>query len=253
MNKVSKGTSDFRGFLTLLEQRNQLIRIRKDVDPRFELAAIVAELDGKEAVTFAKVHSSKISVASNVCGTPGRFYLAIAGREPSDRGNDVKRAIHSRITQCLGNLFDPKVSSASAPFEKNSSRSLSVLPIVTHFEKDAGPFITSSIVYAKDQEKGNQNSSTHRLLLLDDRHMAIRMVEGRHLHKCFTHAKEHGEDLRVAIAVGGPSCREYRGGLSGGIWSDEMHIANSFLQGELTLSRTPYSKLHVPSHAEIVY
>ena len=32
--------------------------------------------------------------------------------------------------------------------------------------------------------------------------MAIRMVEGRHLHKCFTSAKEHGEDLPVSIIIG---------------------------------------------------
>ena len=61
------------------------------------------------------------------------------------------------------------------------------------FENDAGPYITSSIVYAKDQEKGNQNSSTHRLLKLDDKNMAIRMVEGRHLHKCFMYAKIMGK------------------------------------------------------------
>jgi 2,5-furandicarboxylate decarboxylase 1 len=252
MNKVNKGTYDFRGFLTLLEEKNQLIRIRKDVDPRFELAAVVAELDTKEAVTFSKVRNSKFSVASNVCGTAERFYLAIAGRETSNSGQDVKRAIHSRITQCLGNFSDLAVLSGSAPFEKNSSKSLSVLPIVTHFEKDAGPFITSSIVYAKDQEKGNQNSSTHRLLLLDEHHMAIRMVEGRHLHKCFSHAKDHGEDLRVAIAVGVHPAVSIAAAYQAAYGVDEMRIANSFLQGELTLSKAPDSKLHVPSHAEII-
>ena len=43
---------------------------------------------------------------------------------------------------------------------------------------------------------GKQNQSTHRLLRLDEHHMAIRMVEGRHLHKCFTCARDHGEDLK---------------------------------------------------------
>jgi 2,5-furandicarboxylate decarboxylase 1 len=42
------------------------------------------------------------------------------------------------------------------------------LPIVTHFEKDAGPFITSSIVFSENQENGKQNQSTHKLLRLDD-------------------------------------------------------------------------------------
>src|SRR5581483_4520446 len=101
----------------------------------------------------------------------------------------------------LGTLSAPS-RSGKALFEQNSTRSLMDVPIVTHFEKDAGPFITASIVFAKDQERGNQNSSTHRLLRLDDRHMAIRMVEGRHLHKCFTYARDHGQDLKVAITIG---------------------------------------------------
>ena len=32
--------------------------------------------------------------------------------------------------------------------------------------------------------------------------MVIRMVEGKHLHKCYSFAKDHGEDLKVAIAIG---------------------------------------------------
>jgi anhydromevalonate phosphate decarboxylase len=250
--KTDKPTDDFRGFLTLLEEKHQLVRVRKDVDARFELAAVVSNLDGKEAVIFSKLRSSKFSVASNVCGTPERFYLAIAGKEIMSSGQNVKRSIHSRITHCIGNLSDPKLSSGRAPFEKNSSRTLADLPIVTHFEKDAGPFITSSIVYAKDQEKGNQNSSTHRLLLLDDQHMAIRMVEGRHLHKCFTHAKDHGEDLKVAITVGVHPAVSIAAAYQAAYGVDEMRIANSFLEGGLTLSKTPTSELLVPSHAEIV-
>jgi UbiD family decarboxylase len=49
-----------------------------------------------------------------------------------------------------------------AGYLKKSSRSLYDLPIVTHFEKDAGPFITSSIVFSENQEKGKQNQPTHR-------------------------------------------------------------------------------------------
>jgi UbiD family decarboxylase len=37
---------------------------------------------------------------------------------------------------------------------------------------------------------------------IDKTHFSIRMVEGRHLHRCFINAKEHGEDLKIAITVG---------------------------------------------------
>jgi UbiD family decarboxylase len=101
------------------------------------------------------------------------------------------------------------------------------LPIVTHFKKDAGPFITSSIVFSENQEKGKQNQSTHRLLRLDDRHMAIRMVEGRHLHKYFTYARDHGEDLKVAIAIGVHQAVNIAAAYQAAYGVDEMLIANS--------------------------
>ena len=143
-------------------------------------------------------------LVSNLCGTAHRFLIAISTGDDGceTKSDEIKSAIHSRISAAISNLQLPEINPTAAPFEKNSSKDLGSLPIVTHFEKDAGPFITSSVVFVKDQERENQNSSTHRLLLLDKRHMAIRMVEGRHLHKCFTFAKDHGEDLQVAISIG---------------------------------------------------
>ncbi len=248
---MKSNNADFRGFLSLLQGEGELVRVKHDVSAEFELAAVTAKLDGKQAVLFEKVRGSRIGVACNVVGTPKKFYLAIAGSRKVHQA-DIKEAIHARITEVLSRPSAPTKMQGAAPFEKNSSRNLHDLPIVTHFEKDAGPFITSSVVFVRDQEKGNQNQSTHRLLLLDDRHMAIRMVEGRHLHKCFTHARDHGEDLKVAIAIGVHPAVSIAAAYQAAFGVDEMLIANSLLDGKFTLSKTSYSQLYVPSHAEIV-
>lgn len=239
---------DLRSYLAVLEKEKELVRVKKQVSPKFELAAVVSKLDSKEAVVFDKVQESKMAVASNICGTAKRFYLAIAGK--GGAAKNVKQAIHSRITQVLGSLSAP--STAKGLFEQNHSKSLTDLPIVTHFEKDAGAFVTASIVFAKDQERGHQNSSTHRLLRLDDRHMAIRMVEGRHLHKCYTYARDHGEDLKVAIAIGVHPAVSIAAAYQAAYGVDEMLIANSLLDGKLALAKTSYSQVQVPSHAEII-
>ena len=250
--KNMKGSnSDFRDFLSMLQSEGELLRIKQDVSAEFELAAVTAKLDGKQAVLFEKVRESKIKVVCNVVGTPKKFYLAIAGSRKVGQ-MDIRKAIHSRIAEALSRLAEPAKAQGGAPFENNSSRNLQDLPIVTHFEKDAGPFVTSSVVFAKDQEKGNQNQSTHRLLRLDDRHMVIRMVEGRHLHKCFTYARDHGEDLKVAIAIGVHPAVSIAAAYQAAYGVDEMLIANSLLDGKLVLAKANYSQLYVPSHAEIV-
>jgi UbiD family decarboxylase len=226
------------------------VHVKKAVNPKFELAAVVSKFDGKQAVMFEKVKDSKIAVASNVCGTARRFCLAVGSEVPKDPA-EVKKAINSRITQALSKMSAPG-KATTAQFEQNSSKNLYDVPVVTHFEKDAGAFVTASIVFAKDGERGNQNSSTHRLLRLDEKHMAIRMVEGRHLHKCFTYARDHGEDLKVAIAVGVHPAVSIAAAYQAAYGVDEMTIANALLDGGLKVARTPYSQVHVPSHAEIV-
>jgi UbiD family decarboxylase len=242
-NNIKK---DFRSFLEILERENDLVKISKNVKPKFELAAVVSKLEGKHAILFEKVNGSEeIIVASNVVGTRKRFALAIGAKE--------QKLIHARVTQAIQRAFKPKVvSSAGAPFYENSSQDLFKLPVVTHFEKDAGPYFTSTIVFAKDQERKNQNSSIHRVLQLDDKHMVIRMVEGRHLHKCYSFAKDHGEDLKVAIAIGVHPAVSIAAAYQATYGIDEMLIANSLLDGELTLCKSNYSQLYVPTHSEII-
>ena len=244
--KANSIKKDLRSFLEILESENDLFRVNKNVKSKFELAAVVSKLEGKHAILFEKVNESEqISVASNVVGTRKRFSLAIGAKE--------QNLIHARVTQAIPKALKPRIMpSSDAPFYENSSKDLYKLPVVTHFEKDAGPYITSSIVFVKDQERENQNSSIHRLLQLDDKHMAIRMVEGRHLHKCYSFAKDHGEDLKVAIAIGVHPAVGIAAAYQATYGIDEMLIANSLLDGELTLSKSNYSQLYVPSHSEII-
>ena len=249
---MENDSTDFRSFLLMLQSENELVRIKRDVNAEYEIAAVTARLDGKQAVLFEKVRGSKIRVVCNVVATPRRFYLALGGTSQKANEADIKKNIHARVTEALHSLSEPTRTKDGALFEENSSRNLYDLPIVTHFEKDAGPFITSSIVFSENQENGRQNQSTHRLLRLDDRHMAIRMVEGRHLHKCFTYARDHGEDLKIAIGIGVHPAVNIAAAYQAAYGVDEMLIANSLLEGKLTLSKTSYSQLYVPSHAEIV-
>jgi 2,5-furandicarboxylate decarboxylase 1 len=249
---MKNNSADLRGFLSTLQSDNELVRVKRDVNAEYEIAAVSARLDGKQAVLFEKVRKSKIRVVTNVIATPRRFYLALGGSSHKSHKADVKKNIHSRVSEALQGLSEPIRAQGGGLFEENSSGSLYDLPIVTHFEKDAGPFITSSIVFSQDQESGRQNQSTHRLLLLDENNMAIRMVEGRHLHKCFSYARDHGEDLKIAIGIGVHPAVNIAAAYQAAYGVDEMQIANSLLEGNLVLSKTSYSQLYVPSHTEIV-
>jgi UbiD family decarboxylase len=135
---------------------------------------------------------------------------------------------------------------------ENKSKNLFLLPIVKHFAKESGPFITSSIIFAQNPDTKEQNSSFHRLMPIDKTHFSVRMVEGRDLHRCFIDAKKHGEDLKVAITIGVHPAISIAGAYQADWGKAEINIANTLLGGKLSLTQCPYSGMKVPSETEIV-
>ncbi len=77
---------------------------------------------------------------------------------------------------------------------------LSRIPIMHHFPKDAGKYLTSGIVFSRYD--GVENASIHRMLVLDDHRVAARLVEGRHTHVMLGKALAKGEKLPIAVTIG---------------------------------------------------
>ncbi|MDI1494900.1 MAG: 3-polyprenyl-4-hydroxybenzoate decarboxylase [Cenarchaeum symbiont of Oopsacas minuta] len=233
---------DLRKYLATVSKTKDVRIIKKRVSTKYEIAAITAKLDGREALIFQNVENTKFSIVSNLVGTRKRFAQAVKSKP---------EYIHQTIAEAIKKSKKPNITK-SGKFMENSSRDLSILPIIKHYEKESGPFITSSIVYAKNPETGEQNSSFHRIMPMNNKHMTIRMVEDRHLHRCFMYAKKHGEDLRVAITIGVHPAVSIAGAYQEKWGKDEMGIANSLLGYKLKVAKCPYSGMHVPFDAEIV-
>ena len=124
---------------------------------------------------------------------------------------------------------------------------LSRIPVLHHFPKDAGKYITAGIVFA--QYDGVQNASIHRMLVLDKRRVAARLVEGRHTHLMLGKALAEGRKLPVAVTIGAhpavtfASCTRVPEG-------KELSYAAELLGGEIGVKRCSNGVL-VPD-AEIV-
>ena len=234
--------TDLRNYISQIKKNKDLKIIKSKVSPKFEIAGITAKVDGSHAVLFENIKSSNFRLISNLVGTRQRFAMAV-------KSSDER--IHDKVIHAIKNAKHPKTI-PTGKFMENKSRDISLMPIVTHFEKESGPFITSSIAYAKNPETGKQNSSFHRLMPIDKRHFSIRMVEDRHLHRCFVDAKEHGEDLKIAITIGVHPAISIAGAYQAEWGKDEIDIANSLLGGKLTLSKLPFTGMSVPSGSEIV-
>ena len=234
--------TDLRNFIRLLRANSCLKVVKKQVSTKYEIAALTAKTSGSVAVVFENIKESDFNLVSNLVGTRESFALGVGCSPPDIHKKMIFAIRHAKRPKCVG----------SGKFLQNSSRDISILPVVTHFEKESGPFITSSIIHAKNPETGRQNSSFHRLMPIDKSHFSVRMVEGRHLHRCFVDARDHGEDLKVAISIGVHPAVSIAGAYQAEWGKDELGIANSLLGGKLTVSKLPFSGMSVPSGTEIV-
>ncbi|MFY9801407.1 MAG: UbiD family decarboxylase, partial [Methanoregula sp.] len=90
--------------------------------------------------------------------------------------------------------FDGRVKTSGTMTMKKPD--LSSLPVMHHFPRDAGKYLTSAIVFSRFE--GVENASIHRMLILDDHRVAARLVEGRHTHVMLGKALAKGEKLPIA-------------------------------------------------------
>jgi UbiD family decarboxylase len=115
---MKNNSADLRSFLLTLQSNNELVSVKRHVNTEYEIAAVSARLDGKQAVLFEKVRGSKIRVACNIIATPRRFYLALGGSSHKSHEEDVKKNIHSRVNEVLHALLEPTRTEGGGLFEE---------------------------------------------------------------------------------------------------------------------------------------
>jgi UbiD family decarboxylase len=123
---------------------------------------------------------------------------------------------------------------------------LTRLPILRHFPFDAGPYVTAGILVVDDPDYG-RNVSFHRLLRLDERRFAARVVEKRGTDTAWRKA---AGDLPVAMCIGNSLPVLLAASMSPPMGVDELAIANALTPSPLVACKT--IPLHVPADCELV-
>lgn len=234
-----------RDFMSELEQEaKELITIRKELSTKYEIAAVIKKFDSGNgpALLFKKIKQKNGFIVANICGTRKRICKAL--RTAIDK-------LHEKILNAIKNPKKPKLT--EFPFSKLNKDlpNINNLPILTHYEKDPGPYITAGIVFAKDPKTGTQNASIHRMLVIDKKHLAIRVVP-RHLYKIITAYWKEKKDVPVAITIGTHPAILIAASSPAPYGVDELHVANTLLRGALKTAICPYTGLEVPAGAEII-
>lgn len=204
-----------------LEKNGHLIRIKEEVDPNLEMAAIqlrVYEKGGK-AILFENIKGCEFQAVSNLFGTPERSEFIFRNtfekvQQLIELKNDPLKLLKAPIknfslAMMARKSFPKKVSRLPSHF---SETTIDKLPLIKCWLDDGGAFITLPQVYSEDPSNEgvmNSNLGMYRIQLNgndykinDEVGLHYQIHRGIGVHQ--TKANELKKPLKVSIFIGGP-------------------------------------------------
>jgi len=214
--------SSLEACLTDLERNGQLIRIKEEVDPYLEMAAIHLRVyeAGGPALLYENVKGSKFRAASNIYGTLERSKFIFR-----DTFRLVQRIIELRenpleaFKHPIRNIKAGMAALHALPKKEPSFKpilyeeiKISDLPLIHHWPKDGGAFITLPQVYTEDIDAPgimHANLGMYRVQLNGNEYelnkeigLHYQLHRGIGIHQSKSNAKGHA--LKLSCFVGGP-------------------------------------------------
>ncbi|MFM5881740.1 UbiD family decarboxylase [Methanobrevibacter gottschalkii] len=220
----------------ILKDEN-IIEITEELSSEFEVAKVLRKYP-KDTVLIKNVKGFDIPVISGICNTRDKIAKSI---------NCEVSEITEKIIEAMENPIKVDKFTDFSDYD-SLDIDLNKIPILTHYTRDGGAYITAGVVFARDPVTGIQNASIHRMMVLDNKRLVIRIVP-RNLYTYFQNAQKAGEDLQIAIAIGMDPAILLASTTSIPIDYNEMDVANAFKNGELELIKC--GELEVPQ-ADII-
>lgn len=205
-----------------LEKNGHLIRIKEEVDPYLEMAAIHLRVyeAGGPALLFENVKGSRFRAASNIFGTLDRSKFIfrdtfqLVQKLIALKDDPVKALKHP-----LDNLQTGLAAAKAIPLKNPLTKpvlyeeiQIADLPHIHHWPMDGGAFVTLPQVYSEDMDKPGimkANLGMYRIQLTGNDYelnkeigLHYQLHRGIGVHQAKANAK--GLPLKVSCFVGGP-------------------------------------------------
>ena len=234
--------ADLRAFLKRVEDDGDLMRIGEEFSPEYEVSAALKRFDAGKVLLFENVKGHTHSVVGGVCGTRQRIMDAL-GVGPDQ--------LYPRLLEATRSPKKCRVGDGPVK-EVVEEGDLRKLPVLTHFDGDPGPYITSGIVYARSPDGEVENVSFHRFLVLDEKRMTLRIVP-RHLYRLTQLAKKEGlKSMDVSVSIGLHPTVLLAASLPAPFGVSEFDVANKLTGGKLRLTECEHVEALAPADAEFV-
>ncbi len=254
-----------RAFVDALRKAGELHTISASVDPRLEIAEITDRIvkSGGPALFFTNVQGSKIPVLTNQFGTRSRMAMALDATDLDEVTTRIRKLVDvapqsGSLAGKVDALFRLRPLASALP--KTVRRGcvhdvvvgkpdLSILPVLTTWPLDAGPFITLPLVITKDPRNGRTNVGMYRMQVYNPRETGMHWQRHKHGR---AHAHVWGQKIPVAVAIGTDPVLTYAATAPLPPMIDEFTFAGLLRGKPVELVPAQTLDLLVPADAEFV-
>ena len=245
------GFKDFRDYLDSLEKHGLLVRVKKEVDVKFEIAAGIRKICDNNGPAL---------LYENIKGHPG--WKAVGGLFGTRRLTAFALEIEEDENKMMKRYLDfesqrvKPVHVKTGPVKdviiKGDDVDLSKLPIPTYCEHDAGPYITAGVDIARHPDTGAQNVTILRRMPLNKNTTSTTVGQMFDLDKMIRAAEEKGQGLGVATVMGVHPSLTLASQIKVPLGVDEIEIAGAMRGRPFEVVKCETIDVDVPVDAEVV-
>lgn len=259
--------SNLAEFVHVLERAGELKRITYPVKAELEIAEIADRVmkTAGPALFFENVVGKQIPVLINAFGSAQRMALALGVPDIEELAREIQNLIQIKPPKSFKdklNLLRKLIHLAGIPPKivkegicqevVHREPDLGILPVLTCWPGDAGPFITLPMVFSRDPWSGTRNVGLYRMQVFDPRttgmHWHLHKVGARHFH----HQKERGERMDLAVCLGGDPVMIYAATAPLPDQIDEILFSGFLRKKGVELIKGITVDIEVPANSDIV-
>lgn len=244
-------SKDLRYFLHRVETEapDLFARIDREVSPQWELSAVQKQLEARGRLPilwFDNVAGHEMPVVTNLFASKRHLALAL---------ETTPEQVVTRFADAQKRRVAPRKMSQGPAQEivlAGEDADLRRLPIVTHCEKDAGPYLSAAVTIMRDPTSGALNAGLYRNLYLSPSSLTINMAPLSHGSEIARRAESRGAAVDAAIVIGHHPAMGMASQQRGTLGEFELEIMGALLEEPVDLVRCQTVDVLVPADAEIV-
>ncbi|WP_240511873.1 UbiD family decarboxylase [Paludifilum halophilum] len=239
--------TNIRDLIEHWTETNDLMRIQKEVDPVFELGAVVNHLKGRQPMIFEKVKGYDVPMVAGFGGDRERMADSMGIRAPEI----VPRLIQS-IVQPIATR-----SRSTGPVQENvilePEELDDLFPVCQYHAEDSGTYYVSGVLVVKDLSGKKRYTSIRRMQYLGGNRTNI-LITSPELMDQYRQIEARGEPMEVAVMFGVIPAVVLSSQVSSHLYhTDKLDIAGALVGSPLDVVACQTVDLDVLAEAEVVF